>query len=147
MIDNFGSDYPDPSLISQIQTDANPDGDQLSNIFEMAFLTDPNVRDTPALELSSLQQEDPLGRIDLRIHRRRGSEQFVELFPTRNLSLEQAWENIPNSDLSVLLDAQGDDDERPETESIDFSIFEIYPSGIPEQSFYRIEARQTPIQP
>ena len=148
VIDNFGSDFVDVSLLDRIQTDANPDGDRLSNLFEMALLTDPNEADSPPLELNFFQAEGAFGQIGLQIYRRTGSEQFVDLFPERNLTLEDGWSVIPRQDWSARVDPLGDNDGRPETQLIDFSIFEFYPEGSPpERSFYRIEASETPSQP
>ena len=56
---------------------------------------------------------------DLRVHRRRGSNEFVTLIPQAAISLKgNVWSDIPTTDWDVTLDANGDDDGKPETEEV-----------------------------
>ncbi|GAA5481053.1 fibronectin type III domain-containing protein [Haloferula sargassicola] len=143
-IDEFGSDFSDPGDLPLVERNADPDGDHVTNLHEMAFLTDPNRRDRPQVEITGYERTGSFGRVDLRIHRRRGSESMVRMLPRRNGGLETGWQAIPMVDWTASSDAAGDDDGRPETERVDFSIYEFYPSPVPDRSFYRIESEEIP---
>jgi hypothetical protein len=58
----------------------------------------------------------------------------------RSLDLAQPWEQVNRWDWDALIDGNGDDDGRPETEEMDFYLFELYPDGTPARKFYRVES-------
>ncbi len=136
--ETFG-DLPVGFDLSQIELDADPDGDGRGNVHEMALLTNPLAKDSVPVEMS-VEMEDPFGSIRLRTHRRKGSDVFVNLGLERSGSLTGDWQNVPAVDWNATIDANGDDDGKPHTESVDFELFEFYPDGIPSKRFYRLES-------
>lgn len=125
--------------ISLLEMDADPDGDGRGNVHEMALLTHPLQKDQVPVAFSA-QVNHPFATMNLRIHRRKGSEAFVDLGVQKSTSLTGAWQAVPRTDWGASIDANGDDDGRGETESVDFEVFEYHPEGMPARGFYRIDS-------
>jgi len=140
--DAFG-DLPDGYDLELLGLDADPDMDGRENVHEMALMTNPLQKDQVPLRFST-ERNDPFAIVRMSLHRRTGSEAFVDLRLQRNADLAGAWQAIPQTDYSAAVDAEGDDDGRAETQSIDFDIFEYHPAGLPDDYFYRIESIKRP---
>jgi hypothetical protein len=82
---------------------------------------------------------DPFALVWLNLHRRKGAEQYVDFDLARSPDPAGPWQRANSLDWSAFVDAAGDDDDRAETEEMDFELFEMYPAGIPQHYFYRIE--------
>jgi hypothetical protein len=136
--DAFG-DLPPDYDFSRMNLDADPDGDGRSNAHEMAFLTDPSSADTVPIKIN-VSFEDPFGYVRLSMHRRVGSDAYMDFDIASSENLSGPWQRTSRLDWSAFADQAGDDDGRKETEAIDFDLFELYPSGVPARKFYRIEA-------
>jgi hypothetical protein len=117
---------------------ADPDGDLRGNIHEMALLTHPLKQDAAPVGIQ-VTRNDPFATIRLNIHRRKGSEQYLNFDLASSPNLNGPWQRADRLDWSAFTDAAGDDDSRPETEEVDFELFKFYPSGVPCGYFYRIE--------
>jgi hypothetical protein len=124
--------------LSLLDMDADPDGDKRGNVHELALLTHPLVPDSPRVGVQ-VDLADPVAMIGLDLHRRKGSEQYVEFDLASSPAPNGPWQRANRADWSAFIDAVGDDDGRPETEKVDFSLFEFYTSGVPQRNFYRIE--------
>jgi hypothetical protein len=119
--------------------DADPDGDGRGNVHEMVFLTNPLVADSVPLNVDvNLQGLSSI--VHLKLHRRVGSDQYVDFDIASNGDLNGPWQTVNRLDWRAYADMTGDDDGRAETESIDFYLFETSPSGIPARKFYRVES-------
>jgi hypothetical protein len=136
--DAFG-DLPDGYDVSLLDMDADPDGDGRGNVHEMAFLTNPLVADSVPLKVG-VDLDGAFATIHLNMHRRVGSNQYVELDIAANEDMSGPWQTANKSDWTAYADAAGDDDGRAETEEIDFYLFELYPSKVPPRKFYRVES-------
>ncbi len=136
--DAFG-DLPPDYDFSRMNLDADPDGDGRSNAHEMAFLTDPSSADTVPIKIN-ISFEDPFGYVRLSMHRRVGSDAYMDFDIASSENLSGPWQRASRLDWSAFADQAGDDDGRKETEAVDFDLFELYPSGVPARKFYRIEA-------
>jgi hypothetical protein len=136
--DAFGN-LPDDYDMSLTDMDADPDGDGRGNVHEMAFLTDPLVADRVPLKIE-IYYNNPFAVIQLNMHRRVGSEQYVDFDVASGTNLTEPWQKLSRWDWDTLIDGSGDDDGRAETEEIDFYLFELYPAGLPAGMFYRVES-------
>jgi hypothetical protein len=136
--DTFG-DLPDGYDLSLMNMDADPDGDSRSNLHEMAFLTNPLAADRVPLKLD-VNISDPFAVVHLNMRRRAGSVQYVDLDIASSGNLNGPWQKASRLDWSAFADLAGDDDKRPETEAIDFYLYELYPAQVPARKFYRVEA-------
>ena len=124
--------------LSLLGMDADPDGDKRGNVHEMALLTHPLVPDSPPVGIQT-ELLDPFAIIGLNLHRRKGSEQYVDFDLASSPNPDGPWQRSDRLDWSAFIDATGDDDGRAETEKVDFELFELYPGGVPQRNFYRIE--------
>jgi hypothetical protein len=140
--DTFG-DLPPAFDLSLLEMDADPDGDNRTNVHEMAFLTNPLQKDAPKVTFE-IQRFDPFAIVKLRMHRRTGSNTFVDLGLQRAENLNGPWASIPQLDWSAFVDPTGDDDGRPETELMEFEIYEFHPESVPNRAFYRIDSTPKP---
>ncbi len=129
---------------------ADPDGDGLENVFEMAFLLAPLV---PDFIPSTIRLDGPVAdgwyTAKLSIKRRRGSQDLVTIRPqyTDNLTLE-SWLDIPVTDWDVVLDPAGDSDNNLLTEEIEINILAPPIIGSSQKrQFYRIRAAMRPAAP
>ena len=136
--DVFG-ELPAGSDFSRLAMDADPDGDGRANVHEMAFLTNPLAKDDATIRCEVFRSK-PFTVTKLNLHRRTGSDRYVEFDLARSLDLAQPWEQVNRWDWDALIDGNGDDDGRPETEEMDFYLFELYPDGTPARKFYRVES-------
>ena len=139
--DVFG-ELPEGFDLALLEMDADPDGDDRKNLDEMVFLTNPLGRDRIPVDFD-LEQAPPFQIPTLRVHRRVGSEQYVDLFVRRG-GLITPMHRVPATDFSASVDPEGDDDGRPESERIDFQIYEYFPGGIPRSRFYDVESAEKP---
>ena len=135
--DLFGQ-LPTGFDLSLLGMDADPDGDKRANVHEMALLTHPLVPDSPPIGIRA-ELLDPFAIIGLNLHRRKGSEQYVDFDLASSPNPDGPWHRADRLDWSAFIDAAGDDDGRAETEKVDFELFELYPGGVPQRNFYRIE--------
>jgi len=141
--DAFGELGEDFDL-SQLSMDADIDGDGRTNLHEMALLTDPLVKDTVPLGFG-IRFQDPFASVHLRVHRRKGADEFVDLGVRMSPTLSgDDWVEIPRNFITESIDKDGDDDGRTETESVDFDFLQYYPDGRPRQYFYQLEATDKP---
>jgi len=131
--------------LSLLDMDADPDGDGISNLHEMAFLTNPKSQDRPKVEVS-VQKDDPFSIVRLVTKRRAGSQAFVDLSPEMNANLLSAWQPVPPADWTTDINPRGDDDGRPETDTVEFLIYGYHPEGVPNKAFYRIQSKKRPGQ-
>ncbi len=129
--------------LSLLEMDADPDGDGIGNVHEMAFLTNPKVPDAPKVEVS-LEQDDPFSIVRLVMKRRAGSQAFVDLAPVMNADLLSAWQPVPPADWTSDINPHGDDDGRPETDTVEFHLYGYHPEGLPTKAFYRIQSKKRP---
>ena len=143
--ETFG-ELPDGFDLSLLDMNADPDNDLRTNVHEMALLTNPLQPDEVPVTFN-IQQIDPFAVVKLGVKRRKGSEQFVDLGIERSFNLLEAWEPLPPVSWSAAVDAAGDDDGLPHTESIDVEIFEYYPEGLPDKAFYRFQSTPKPATP
>jgi hypothetical protein len=132
-------DLPADFDLALLDMDADPDGDRRGNVHEMAFLTHPLVPDSPPIGIEA-ELSDPFAVIRLNMHRRKGSERYVDFHLASSSELIGPWQRADRADWSAFTDPFGDDDGRAETEEIDFEWFQFYPGGVPPQRFYRIES-------
>ena len=129
---------------------ADADGDGIANVFEMALMLDPKVKDS---EKTGIALEGPYDGdwyvTDLSVHRRRGSNEFVTLIPQAAISLNgNVWSDIPTTDWDVALDPNGDDDGRPETEEVLIRVLvHIGPGSNEGTRFFRLKATARPVTP
>jgi hypothetical protein len=137
----FG-DLPADFDLALLEKAADPDGDERSNVHEMAFLTNPLAPDSVPVKLQVIRQA-PFTTTTLSVHRRVGAENYVEFHPRRSDFLS-AWQRIPITEYSAALDAAGDDDNRAESQRVDFQIFEYFPTALPKSRFYDIESVEKP---
>ena len=139
---------PAVGLAGSLQTrfDADPDGDSRGNVHEMAFLTDPLVKDGVPVTIQ-VEREDPFAIIHLGFKRRMGSDAYVKFGVRRSPTLVDAWEAVPQVDMSSSIDASGDTDGRPETQDMRFTVFEYHEGGLPAGYFYRIQSTAKPAKP
>ncbi|WAC18397.1 chitobiase/beta-hexosaminidase C-terminal domain-containing protein [Luteolibacter sp. SL250] len=140
--DAFG-DLGDSFDLSLLEMDADPDGDGIGNVHEMAFLTNPQVPDQPKVDVS-LQIDDPFSIVRLVTKRRVGSQAFVDLAPEFSADLLSAWQPAPPADWTSDINPRGDDDGRPETETVEFLLYGYHPEGLPDKAFYRIQSKKRP---
>ena len=82
-----------------------------------------------------------------KMHRRVGSERYVQLGLAGTSDLMAAWQSIPSTQWFAGVDIDGDDDRRPESESVDFELYEYHPGGLPKGYFYRVQSSVLPVQP
>jgi hypothetical protein len=136
--DVFG-ELPAGSDFSRLAMDADPDGDGRANVHEMAFLTNPLAKDDATIRFEVFRSK-PFTVTKLNLHRRTGSDRYVEFDLARSLDLAQPWEQVNRWDWDALIDGNGDDDGRPETEEMDCYLYEFYPLGPPLRKFYRVES-------
>ena len=105
----------------------------------MALLTHPLKKDQVPVAFNA-QVNGQFATMSLRVHRRKGSEAFVDLGVQKSTNLMEAWQAVPRTEWGASVDARGDDDGRAETESVDFEVFEFHPDGMPARGFYRIDS-------
>ncbi|MFC0018250.1 chitobiase/beta-hexosaminidase C-terminal domain-containing protein [Roseibacillus persicicus] len=137
----FGEELPSDVSLGDLGPDADPDGDQRANVYEMAMLTNPLTDDEPPIAIE-LSEQGSFRLVQITMHRRKGSEDYVEFAPQRSSDIGGGWEEIPSFDWNASIDLFGDDDGRPETESMDFTIFEFDPAELPEKYFFRLNATE-----
>ncbi|MCC5839216.1 MAG: chitobiase/beta-hexosaminidase C-terminal domain-containing protein [Opitutales bacterium] len=139
--ENFGTTFPQDFDLALLDKDADPDGDGRPNVHEMALLTNPLGEDSAPVRLE-ISRSGNLQLVNLRFDRRTGSQNFVDFRVRRAASLGGPWEVVPPSQIFAYLNRRGNEDGRPETETVDFDVPELHPNGFPERSFYRIETIQ-----
>ena len=143
--DAFG-ELGDNFDISLLDLQADPDGDGRENVHEMALLTNALVKDTVPLSMK-MEKEGPFSILQFKMHRRVGSERYVQLGLAGSNNLMAAWQPIPPTEWFAGVDLDGNDDGRPETESVDFQLFEYHPGGLPKGHFYRVQSSMLPSAP
>ena len=94
-----------------------------------------------AIEVERL---DPFAIVKLRTHRRTGSNAFVNFGLQRSTLLHNDWANVSPLDWTAFIDPTGNEDGRPETELMEFEIYEFHPDGMPDRAFYRIQSTRKP---
>ena len=109
----------------------------------MTFLTNPVVKDTAPLSMS-MEQEGPFSILHFKMHRRVGSARYVQLGLAGSSDMLGAWEPIPPTEWFAGVDMDGDDDSRPESESMEFQLYEYHPAGLPKGYFYRVQSTVLP---
>ena len=132
--------------LALLDMNADPDGDGRGNIHEMTFLTNPVVQDTAPLSMT-MEQEGPFSILNFKMHRRVGSERYVQLGLAGSTNMLGAWEPIPPTEWFAAVDVDGDDDSRPESESVEFQLYEYHPGGLPKGHFYRVQSSVLPGTP
>lgn len=118
-----------------VSMDQDPDMDGISNVHEMAFLTDPQSSDRPKLEIS-VERGSPQSLIRLKTIRRTGSSALVDLSPEMNVNLSGEWIPVPTSGWTTEIDRDGDHDGRPETETVEFLMY----GNLIDKVFYRLRS-------
>jgi len=141
----FG-DLPSGYDLSLLDPTADPDGDGRGNVHERAFLANPLAKDEVPITIRS-EREDPFATVHLGFKRRKGSDSYVNFGVSRGATLVDAWQKVPGVDMRSTIDAAGDTDGRPETEDMNFSIFEYHEGGLPAGYFYRIQSTAKPVRP
>ncbi|MBB5353237.1 hypothetical protein HNR46_003492 [Haloferula luteola] len=139
--ESFG-DLAEDFDLALLEMDADPDGDGRTNLHEMVFLTQPLGADAIPLRFGHVMQP-PFITTTMSVHRRVGSDAYVQIYP-RWGDLPGPWQRVPVTDYSATIDADGDDDGRPESERIDFQLFEYFPDGLPATRFYQVESVENP---
>jgi len=136
----FG-ELPGEFDLALLDLDADPDGDGRGNVHEMALLTDPLVPDEVPVEFE-LVREQQVTSVRLKIHRRVGSQDFVNLGVQSSANSLEGWLPVLPANVSVSINPDGDDDARPETEAVRFDFFQFHPLGVPRSQFYRVESKR-----
>lgn len=120
---------------------ADPDGDGVTNVFEMTFLRDPLRRDETPVKFTQVGNYGTSWRIfDLEFKRHRDSGKFVEIWPSKSAGIA-AWNKLATGEWQFALDPQGDTDGRTETQDVRWRIYA--PTSTPHM-FYRVEGRVNP---
>ena len=135
--DTWGT-LPEGFDLSMLEMDADPDGDNRGNVHEFALMTNPLVQDSVKASIH-VERSAPFANIYVGVHRRAGSQTFVDFDIERSNALFADWLNVSRSNWTATVDPQGDDDGRPESELLLFRIRELHPSGLPDKAFYRIK--------
>lgn len=136
----FGISHDDPDSLAALEANADPDGDDRTNVHEMTFLTDPTRKDQVPIEIA-LNRLGNVSIATVRVRRRVGSHAFTRLRPQRSSDLE-SWNPVPLRDFAALVDVAGDDDNNPLTETVNILIFNA--NGILNSGYYRIESALEP---
>jgi hypothetical protein len=140
--ETFG-ELPSGFDLALLSMDADPDGDKRPNVHEMAWLTHPLRVDHVPVEVV-VDREDPFAVIQISARRRAGSEAFVEFGVLQAPSPAGPWQPVAPAAWYDLIDLYGDDDGRPETERLDFHVYEFHPDGLPGRYFYQLESTLAP---
>ena len=136
--------------LAKTEPNADSDGDGVANVFEMALMLNPQVKDSAKTGIALEGPYDGDWYVaDLSVHRRRGSNQFVTLIPQASISLQgNAWSNVPGTDWDASLDPNGDDDGNPETEEVMVRVLlHIAPGSNEGTRYFRLKATARPVTP
>ncbi len=91
------------ATLSEIELDADPDGDKRNNLTEMVFLTDPMRVDEMELD-GRTEFIQPWAVTDMVFSRRVGSQEFLRIYPIRSSTLsEDSWERISESEWDATI--------------------------------------------
>lgn len=120
---------------------ADPDGDGMTNVFEMTFLRDPQRQDHTPMKFTPAGTFGNAFRIyDLDFKRHRDSAKFVEIWPSKSPGLN-SWNRLATGEWQFFIDPQGNTDGRAETQDLRWRIY----APVTEPSmFYRVEGRVKP---